>query len=579
MTELLSEEFWAGLTQPRPPRPPAMPAQMFDDLRPGTDSPFLAAQRARRAGTPPAAEPDHAEPPGTGDRTDETPGSDVPGSDVPGSDVPLSDPSLSGPVGLLVRAVAAVRAQVPAGLPGPQALAEASVLLAQVEQLRVVLLDRLADVDLRGLSALAGAGTVSSWLAAQHTSIDRGEVALAKRLSRTPQVQQALRQGSVTISTARKLAAAMATARRHLDRPDDLIDGTDGQAVITNVIIDGVRQLVCEAHAGLDEHDPRLSALTARLEQIAARPDSQQARLEAALLVLAAHLEPHALTAACGRLLDAVLPQQLERRSADGHDRRGFGLVRNHDGTGWTITDGELDDECGELLHTVLTAELAVDPDNPTDTEQYTALRAAGWADGDPLPADEPAGTTGCQDGPRSLRQRRHDALTHALRRLLDSGALGHRDKTTPHLAVTTELATLDSAPGALPARGASGTNLPLSLVRTWSCHSALTRYVMSLGRKVLQSSHTGRTLTGAERRAKHLQTGGTCQGAGCTRGPGTRLIPHHATPWADSHRTSQDDTVLFCEHTHHQLHHGATIRLKDGRWLNQHGWTTGPPG
>ena len=177
------------------------------------------------------------------------------------------------------------------------------------------------------------------------------------------------------------------------------------------------------------------------------------------------------------------------------------------------------------------------------------------------------------------MRQRRHDALRNGLRRLLDTGATGQRDKVAPHLAVTVDLTTLDGEPGALPARGACGTSLPLSLVRRWSCDSALTRYIMSLGRKVLDSSHTARTLTGHERRTKHLETGGTCQGAGCTRGPGSRLIPHHATPWADTHRTSLTDTVLFCEQTHHQLHHGTTIRLKDGRWLNQDGWTNGPPG
>ena len=603
MTELLSEEFWAGLARPRPPRPrpPAMPSEMFDDLRPGGDSPFLTATRVRRTGTPGrsdrpgAGSPAEAEAgaaPAAPDTATETgpvaetrdpvagPDSSAGPDGSPGPDGSAGPVELSGPVGGLVRAVAAVRAQVPAELPGPQALVEASVLLAQVEQLRVVLLDRLADVDLRGLSVLAGAGSVSNWLAGQHTSIERGEVALARRLSRTPLVGQALREGSVTIATARKLAAAMATARRHLDRPDGLIDGADGEAVITNVIVNGVRQVVCQAHAGLDEHDPRLPALIASLGQIAARPDTQAARLEAALLVLAGHLEPHALTPAFDWLLDAVLPQQLEQRSTDGHDRRGFTLVRNNDGTGWRITDGELDDECGELLHTVLNAELAVDPDNPADTADYAALRAQGWNEGDPLPADTNGQAhDGCQDGPRSMRQRRHDALRNALRRLLDSGAAGLRDKVAPHLAVTVDLTTLQGEPGALPARGACGTSLPLSLVRRWSCDSALTRFIMSLGRKVLDSSHTARTLTGHERRAKHLETGGTCQGAGCIRGPGSRLIPHHATPWADSHRTSLTDTVLFCEQTHHQLHHGKTIRLKDGRYLNQNGWTNGPPG
>ena len=100
----------------------------------------------------------------------------------------------------------------------------------------------------------------------------------------------------------------------------------------------------------------------------------------------------------------------------------------------------------------------------------------------------------------------------------------------------------------------------------------------MSLGRKVLETSHTARTLTGQERRAKQVETGGVCQGAGCARGPGLRLIPHHATPWGRCGTTSLKDTVLFCEQTHHDLHSGGkTILLKDGRWLGPHGWADGP--
>ena len=107
-----------------------------------------------------------------------------------------------------------------------------------------------------------------------------------------------------------------------------------------------------------------------------------------------------------------------------------------------------------------------------------------------------------------------------------------------------------------------------------------MTRFVLSLGRRVIDTSHTARTLTGHERRTKAVETGGRCQGAGCTRGPGARLVPHHVTAWAASRTTSLADTVLLCEQTHHDLHAGGkAIRLKDGRWLGADGWRPGPDG
>lgn len=578
------EEFMDEITRPRPPRHPQtcggpQAAGSAPTVDPEPESARAASSASSTtADAPPAAAPSAASPaaavaaagPSAAGPSPAAPTSA--GTAEGDAERPCE---LSAPLVLLVAAVAALQAQVAVELPGPQAVAETGVLLAQVEKLRTVLLSRLADVDVRQLSALEGAPSTSTWVARQHTSIDRGEVALARRLARTPLVQAALGAGSMTVAQARKVAAAVATLRRHVDRPDGLIDGADGDLVVRTVVVEGVRQLVCEALGGLADDDDRLRGLRDRLLGIAGRPDSQQARLEAAFIELAGHVELAFLTPALGRLLDAVLPVDLEGRGADGHAHRGFGMVRKADGSGWTITDGDLDLETGELVHTLVTAELAVDADNPGDTVDFVQLRADGWQDGDPLPAAD-----GCQDGPRSLRQRRHDALRNALRRCLDSGVVGVRDKVAPHLTVTVDVDTLDGVPGALPARGASGASLPVSLVRKWACDSVLTRFVMSLGRKAIETSHTARTLTGRERRAKHLETGGHCQGAGCPRGPGLRLVPHHATPWARCRTTSLSDTVLLCEQTHHDLHSGGkTLLLKDGRWLGPDGWADGPSG
>jgi hypothetical protein len=121
-----------------------------------------------------------------------------------------------------------------------------------------------------------------------------------------------------------------------------------------------------------------------------------------------------------------------------------------------------------------------------------------------------------------------------------------------------------------------SGRSLPASLVRRWACDSAITRFVMGLGNRVIEMSHTVRTLKGHERLAKLVETGGVCQAAGCHPPPGTPLIPHHPEAYARSKTTSFYDTVMFCERSHHDLHEGGkTLLLKDGRLLGPEGWVS----
>jgi hypothetical protein len=210
------------------------------------------------------------------------------------------------------------------------------------------------------------------------------------------------------------------------------------------------------------------------------------------------------------------------------------------------------------------------DPDNPGDTAAAEALRASGWQFGDPFPTGLAPSE---QPVPRSRARRLHDALRLALRSLLDSGELGVRDKIAPHISVTIGLAALQSEPGATPATGAAGVTLPLTLIKKWWCEAYVTRFVLGLGHRVLEVSHSARTLKAHERRIKHLETGGHCQGAGCCRGPGHRLIPHHVDAWARHGTTSLDETVLLCESDHGALHRGGTLTLKDGRRLDENGW------
>lgn len=461
----------------------------------------------------------------------------------------------------------------PAEIPGPQAVAEMKVLLAEAEKLNALILSRAADMETRQLHVLDGGWTMPSWLRAQGSSIDSAATTLARRLPSMPVLAAALAEGQLSIAAAARVAKALAALRRHVDRPDGMIDGQPGAEVIPAVVVDGALDVICEARGGMADDDPLLVWLSASLAEIAARPTSELARLEAAFVVVARHVDGRLLPPALGRLTDALLPNELERRVAEGGRRRAFDLTRRDDDSGYDVR-GSLDLECGELLNAVLQAERAVDPDNPADTEAWAQLRAEGWQPGDDVPESEPAPS---RRDPRSRRQRNHDALKSGLRRYLDSGIAGLRDKVAPHIAVTVGLDALNGAPGALPGTTASGASVPAGLLRAWWCESAVSRFVLSLGRKVVETSHTERTLEAHERRAKHLETGGRCQRVDCPRGPGDRLIPHHVDPWARCGTTSLTETALICELDHHHVHHGRTIQLRDGRWLSADGWVDGP--
>jgi hypothetical protein len=459
----------------------------------------------------------------------------------------------------------------PVELPEVQALADARELLAVRARLDALLLRRLGDVDTRKLHRLEASPTTSAWVRAQDGAVDSSTVTLARRLSRLPGVEHAVRTGSLTTAAAERLGAALVKLRPLVDRPDGLIDGQPGDAAVTGVVVDGVLSAVCQAMGGLADDDPRVLELHASLSEVSCWPTSQLARLEAAFVLLAQHVPFGDLPGALGLLVDALLPNELEKRAARQADEAQLSLRPNADGSGWLLR-GELDLETGELLHTVLTAAQTTDPDNPADTAAGERLRETGWEFGDPIPHGlDPNGRP--WDSPRSRARRLHDALRLALRALLDSGGLGVRDKAAPHIGATIGLDALNHEPGAAPATGASGLRLPLSLVQKWWCDAYVTRYVLGLAHRVLETSHTQRTLKPHERRIKHLETGGHCQGAGCCRGPGHPLIPHHVDAWSRCGTTSLRETVLFCESDHAALHRGHTITLKDGRRLNADGW------
>lgn len=477
----------------------------------------------------------------------------------------LHEVGVAMPAGLLflLTGLDELEALTPADLPPEQALKVAAAVLVAHDRLRALALRQVADVERRQLHDLDGSPSTGAWVAEQQTSMTRAQVALARRLDQVPQVAARIAAGGLSLDGGVLLSQALSRLRPYIDRPDGLVDGQPAEQVVGAVLVDGICQLVGEARGGLADDDPMLVRLRGELTEVAAAPLPEIARLESGFLLLARHVEPGQLKRALGVLVDAILPGQLDDASQDADRNRSLDLRRHDDRAGWSLR-GELDDETGELLHTVLGAAMATDPDNPNDTAVARA--------GDDL--------DGCLRV-RSRRRRRHDALRLLLQQVLGSKVLGTRSKLPVQINVTISNAALHGQPGALPARTGSGAAVPSALVRRWLCDSSVTRFVLSLGNKVLEISHTERTAKPHERRIKLLETGGTCQGAGCYRGhdTGDPLIPHHVDPYARCGTTSLSDTVMLCEGTHHDLHEGdKTVRLKDGRLINAHGWVTPPP-
>jgi hypothetical protein len=474
-------------------------------------------------------------------------------------------------VAQLRSALGAVAAVDPVELPEAQALADARELLALRAQLDAVLLRRIGDVDVRGLHRLDASPTTSAWIRRQDATVDPSTITLARRLTRLPGLQDAVRTGLLNPGAAAKVAAALDGLRRCVDRPDGLIDGQPGEAAVCAVVVDGVRSTVCQALGGLDDDDPRVVELAAQLSEVSCWPTSQLARLEAAFVLLAQHLPGTHLRAGLALLVDALLPSELEQRAARAADDAQAEPAPEQRRLGLAAARRARPGDRRAAAHR-LGAMTAVDPDNPVDTDAAEKLRASGWEFGDPFPLGLSPSDSPSRAARTAAARRPALGAANAAR---TAASLGLRDKIAPHISVTVGLRALHCEPGATPATGAAGVTVPLSLIRKWWCDAHVTRFVLGLGHRVLETSHTARTLKAHERRIKHLETGGHCQGAGCCRGPGHRLIPHHVDAWASSGTTALSGTVLLCESDHGALHRGRTLTLKDGRRLNENGWVS----
>jgi hypothetical protein len=500
---------------------------------------------------------------------DPAPVADVPVWAAPGVTGLSTTPVVSAAVAAVQTAVQRLVGVDPAGLTGAQALVDGQALLALEQQVRVLNLRRLADVSARGLHELAGFRSATSWLRTHRPDGDAADAALASQLRELTQVRGAVELGLVPLAGARKVVLALRKLAPHVDRADGLIDGQPGDQVVT-AVVQHVLSLICRTLQGLADDDPRLAVLLERAKQVLAN-GSQLQVLEAAFTWLAERLPARHLTAPLDELVMAILPSTLDDRADRGHQRRGLSLTPLEDGTGWHLC-GDLDLECGEQLWAALRAEAARDPRNPVDTAAWADAEKDAWQVGADL-----AGSA----HPRNRRQRLHDALARMLTRYLEHGLGGTAGKVPVQVHVTLTEHTLTGAPGAPPPRTDSGRLIPRGLVRRWWCDADVTAFVLTLGGKALRVVHSQRTVTAQERRALAVEGGDRCAGDGCCSGQPdllTPIRPHHVLGYAEDQVTCLDETLPVCEVLHRDLHEGhRTVRLRDGRYVNEHGFTDAP--
>ena len=167
----------------------------------------------------------------------------------------------------------------------------------------------------------------------------------------------------------------------------------------------------------------------------------------------------------------------------------------------------------------------------------------------------------------------RHDALRDLLHDAATATTPG--DPPPTHLTVIATLAAVEGRLGALPAQltlsnGRTTALRPETLQRL-GCNSQLDAVLLdALGTPVGASQHPQdaeprRTTSPARTLGTDLRR---------RRLPPHRTVPHHVIPWWLSHLTRLLDLVPLCASCHHDLHEGhRTLRLKDQRLIDDHGW------
>ena len=282
----------------------------------------------------------------------------------------------------------------------------------------------------------------------------------------------------------------------------------------------------------------------------------------------------------------------LERdEAAVVHERRYLDCRREADGS--VRVDARLAPEVGEVLLTALEAAHAELEARDDEAEKVEACEA----DTDAVPASVSAETSApslasppasddvsaetslaqsarwhrlCADPddvsaetpPRSVGQRRADALAHVLERFLAgkrSGSTSSAHEVVVHIAHD----ALRDVPESSGAEFDSGRSVAVETARRLGCDGALVGVVEGAKGEPLAVGRRTRAVPPAIRRALRVRDGG-CRFPGCGR---SRYVhAHHIRHWADGGETKLGNLVTLCSQHHRQVHEGGYgVRVNEG--------------
>lgn len=200
---------------------------------------------------------------------------------------------------------------------------------------------------------------------------------------------------------------------------------------------------------------------------------------------------------------------------------------------------------------------LAAHPMHGDVSVETSKAQAARWYRLCRAPEDVSAETS-----PRTVSQRRADALEHILGRFLAgkcSGTAAGAHEVTVHIAHD----ALRDVPESSGAEFDNGRSVAVETARRLGCDGALVGVVEGAQGEPLAVGRRTRAVPPAIRRALRVRDGG-CRFPGCDRSRFTHA--HHIKHWADGGETALDNLVTLCSFHHRQVHEGGFgVRMNEG--------------